>query len=372
MLALGSAAFVLFGVILVLLGACHTGLTESLQLNHMSFGLLGSALSAGIGMGVLVAGPLVDRFPRRPTFLVSTLIVAAALGSVGAEMSFTRAAIHVAGMGFGAGIFDTLLNAVTVERWGEDSVRPMAWLHAMVPAGAIATPWLVATAGGSGEWVTLFRLTGAAFLALALWVACVPLPSPSNEPATPGRGGLGPFLRPAFLALAGVGVAYVGIEAALSMFAVPYASWGLGLTEAHGQRAISAMWLGVLVGRLLMTIPARPFDARAIAVSGAAGALVIGIGVGLGLRQVEWVMGACGLALSGVFPLMISLAGQAIPEARGKAVGVVAGLGSVGGFALPPLTGALADTAGIEVAILSLSGGSLLIAIAGWVAYARA
>ena len=82
-------------------------------------------------------------------------------------------------------------------------------------------------------------------------------------------------------------------------------------------------------------------------------------------------MGACGLALSGVFPLMIALAGQAIPEARGKAVGVVAGLGSVGGFALPPLTGALADLSGIEIAILSLSAWSLAIALAGWAAYAR-
>jgi fucose permease len=372
LLALGSAAFVLFGVVLVLLGVCHVGLTESLHLNHMAFGLLGSALSFGIGAGVLAAGPLVDRFPRRPTFLTSTLIVAAALLSVDAEMSFGRAAMHVAVMGFGAGIFDTLLNAVTVERWGEESVRPMAWLHAMVPAGAIATPWVVAQAGGSSEWTWLFHLTGAAFLALSIWVACVPLPAPANLPATPERGGLAPFLRPTFLALAGVGLAYVGIEAALSMFAVPYAHSGLGLTEGHGQRAISAMWLGVLVGRLLMTLPTRPFDARAIAASGLAGALVIGVGAGLELRQVEWVMGACGLALSGVFPLMISLAGQAIPEARGKAVGVVAGLGSVGGFALPPLTGALADVAGIETAILSLSAWSLAIALAGWAAYARA
>lgn len=372
MLPLGSAAFVLFGVVLVLLGACHTGLVDSLELDHMAFGLLGSALSLGIGLGVLVAGPLVDRFPRRPTFLVSTLIVAAALGSVETDMSFTRAALHIGGMGFGAGIFDTLLNAVTVERWGEHSVRPMAWLHAMVPAGAIATPWLVAYAGGSGEWILLFRGVGVAFLALSVWVACVPLPQPANQLASPGRAGFAPFLRPAFLALAIVGLAYVGIEAALSMFAVPYATVGLGLTEAHGQRAISSMWLGVLVGRLLMTLPRRPFDARAITVSGAAGALVIAGAAWLGLRHIELVMGACGLALSGVFPLMVALAGQAVPEARGKAVGLVAGLGSVGGFALPPLTGALADTAGIEFAILSLSVWAVMISVAGRIAFARA
>ena len=371
LLPLGSAAFVLFGVLLVLLGACHAGLTTSLGLDHMAFGLLGSALSFGIGGGVLVAGPLVDRFPRRPTFLASTLIVAAALGSVEADMSFARSACHVAVMGFGAGIFDTLLNAVTVERWGEHSVRPMAWLHAMVPAGAIGTPWLVALAGGSGEWVFLFRCVGGAFLALSFWVAAVRLPHPANEPAAPDRAGWTPFLRPAFGALAVVGLAYVGLEAALTMFAVPYATAGLDLTEAHGQRAISALWVGVLAGRLMMTLLRSPLDARAIALSGVAGALVIAVAVSLDMRQVELVMGACGLALSGVFPLMVALAGQAVPEARGKAVGLVAGLGSVGGFALPPLTGALADTFGIGFAFLSLSAWALLIAAGGRVAQLR-
>lgn len=370
MLPLGSAAFLLFGVVLVVLGACHDGLVASLGLDHTAFGLLGSSLSAGIGTGVLAAGPLVDRYPRRPLFVLSTLIVAAALGSVEAEMSFSRALLHVAAMGVGAGIFDTLLNALTVERFAERSVRPMAWLHAMVPVGAIATPWLVSQAGGAHQWVELFRAVGAAFLLLTCWVACVALPQPSRRTRANAneRVGVRPFLTPAFLALCTVAIAYVGTEAALTLFAVPY-STELGLGEAHGQRAIGAVWLGILCGRLLMMLPRRRLDARLLMASGTAGAVLIAGGAALGLPQIELMLGACGLALSCVFPLMIALAGQLVPEAPGKAVGLVAGLGSIGGFVLPPLTGAIADATHIGLAIGSLAAWCALIAAAGWVAH---
>ena len=368
MIPLGSAAFLLFGVVLVVLGACHAGITGSLGLSHTAFGWLGSALSAGIAVGVLAAGPLVDRYPRRPIFLASTLIVAAAMGTVGDHMSFTRALLHVAAMGAGAGVFDTLLNAVTVERWGENAVRPMAWLHAMVPVGAMATPWLVHQAGGTAEWIDFFRAVGVAFVALSVWVALVPLPGPASDAGHDETAGTRSFLRPAFVALCVVALAYVGIEAALTLFAVPYATGGLGLTEAHGQRAISAVWLGILLGRLLMMLPSRPLDARTIVAEGIVGAALIATATALGLPWLELVMGAVGLAISGVFPLMIALAGQLVPDSPGKAVGLVAGLGSVGGFVLPPLTGAIADGPGIAVAMGSLAIWCVVIATAGAVA----
>jgi fucose permease len=369
-LPLGSAAFLLFGVVLVVLGACHSGLTSSLGLDHTAFGWLGSALSAGIAGGVLVGGPLVDRHPRRRIFLASTLIVATAMGSVGDEMSFARTLVHVAAMGAGAGVFDTLLNAVTVERWGDRSVRPMAWLHAMVPVGAMATPWLVHETGGAAGWVGFFRLVALAFLVLSVWAAFVPLPSPSGPDPDGGDARGETFLRPAFLALCGVAIAYIGIEAALTLFAVPYATGGLGLEEAHGQRAISAVWLGILTGRLLMMWPSARLDARAIVVEGAIGAVLIASATVLRLGALELVMAVCGLALAGVFPLMIALAGRLVPDAPGRAVGLVAGLGSIGGFAIPPLTGAIADASSIAVAMGSLAGWCGLIAAAGLVAHA--
>jgi fucose permease len=165
-----------------------------------------------------------------------------------------------------------------------------------------------------------------------------------------------------------VAIAYIGIEAALTLFAVPYATGGLGLDEVHGQRAISAVWLGILAGRLLMMWPSGRLDARALVVEGAIGAALVASATLLRVSAIELVMGACGFALAGVFPLMIALAGRLAPESPGRAVGLVAGLGSIGGFAIPPLTGAIADASNIVIAMASLAGWCGLIAVAGGVA----
>ena len=45
-------------------------------------GLLGASLSLGLGLGVLVAGPVVDRLPRRPVFCFATAMTGACLFTV--------------------------------------------------------------------------------------------------------------------------------------------------------------------------------------------------------------------------------------------------------------------------------------------------
>jgi len=283
-------------------------------------------------------------------------------------MTTARAMLHVVAMGVGAGAYDTLLNAVTVERWRECSVRPLGLLHGMVPVGAVATPALVAWAGGSSAWLDVFRATGAAFFALSLWVACVALPAPAHDARDGDAAAASPFLRPAFLALCVVGVTYVGVEAGVTLFAIPFAEGALGLSEMRGSRGISAFWLGILLGRVAMMLPHERFapDGRAIALAGATGAVLLGLGTALRWSALELVLGAAGLALAIVFPLMIALVGQEVPESRGTATGVVAGLGSLGGFALPWFTGALAEAHGIRLGVGSLALWCALVALAGW------
>jgi hypothetical protein len=87
-------------------------------------------------------------------------------------------------------------------------------------------------------------------VAIAGWAACVALPGPEPRAATP-RGGVGTGLPIARLfPIAAIAFAYVGVESAVTMFAVPYASGGLGLDAERGRKAIGVFWLGLLVGRL--------------------------------------------------------------------------------------------------------------------------
>jgi len=353
--AVAALAFVVFGAALVLPGAAQPALAAGLGLDLAASGLVASALSLGLGAGVVAGGPLADRLPRRPVFAGAAALAALAALSLAAFPSFAGALAASVGVGVGAGVYETLLNAAVPERRPQAAAARLSLLHASATLGAgLGAPLLGALAGAAGFTVAYGAL-GAAFAAVALLGLGVRFPPPPGArlpvPAPLALGALAPWMLAAF--------AYVGLETALSVFAAPHALAG-GLDAARGMRALSAFWLGLLAARVAFAALRRPASARQLRAAGAAGAAILAAGV-LGGAAPELVFGATGLALGIVFPVVVLLAGDAAPLRRASAVGVVVGAGALGGFVVPWLAGALGDLAGTGPALLALAGLLLLL-----------
>lgn len=365
MLAIGSLAFFALGIVLVIVGANQAAMARDLGMDLAASGFLGATLALGLGVGVTVAGPLADRFPRRPIFVAACAMTALALLTVGEGMGYARAVAHVAVIGAGCGFYDTLLNATALDRYGARAAPRLALLHAAATAGAVAGPPLVAWSTAGGHWAASFHALGVVYVALGVAAAFVPLPSSISDASRraspdplPARGAL---LGPALLALGAVAFAYVGVENGLTLFAVPWAVDGVGASETTGRNGISVFWFGLLLGRLALVPQRRPLGAGLLAACGFAGALVISGACALARPELVLVMGLAGLALGPVYPMVISLAGRRFPHAAGTAAGLVGGIGALGGFLLPWLTGAVGDRAGVVVAVGALGAWSLLI-----------
>lgn len=371
MIAFGAAGFLVFGVVLVLVGANQAELARDLSLDLSRLGLLGAALALGIGVGVAGSGPLVDRLPRRPFFVGSALLAAGALLLVDASMSFERALVQVLLLGLGIGVHETLFNASLSEVYGGRAAKPLLLVHAAVTVGAMLAPPAIGWLGEHSPWTSWtasFRITGAAELALAGAALLVRFPPPPHAEAA-AHAPLRAVMSPALLPFLVVGFAYVGVESALTLFAVPYATNSLSLSEDAGRTAISALWFGLLTGRLALLAVPRVIDARLLVGAGVAGALVLGGGFGARLPQLALVYAATGLVLGFVFPVMIALAAERFPKARGTATGLVAGAGALGGFAVPWLHGALGDRAGVASALLALVPWCAALAVAAVAAW---
>lgn len=370
-LPFAAVAFSIFGALLVLVGASQAGLSRALGLDLAQTGLLGSALVLGICAGVLIAGPLVDRFARRPIFLLAVLLTAISLGGVTETMGFPRAVVHVLLAGLGGGLYETVLNTIAIERSGERSVRVLTLLHSAATLGAILTPLVVgglaaasgATAG-TPVFLLVFRGVGAAHLVLGLGALGVPFGRPARG-ADARRSGepRASVMNPALAALCVASFAYLGVESAITVFAIPYASEGLGLDPQRGRWAISLFWLGLLAGRIVFAARALPDDARVAGWAGGGAALVWGLGIALDFTHLEALTAVTGFALGGVFPLLVALAGRRASEAPGTAISLVAGLGSLGGFAVPWVTGVVGDRAGIRAAMGGLVALCVVIAL---------
>ncbi len=368
MLLLGSAAFFALGVVLVLVGANQPDMARDLSLDLSASGFLGASLALGLGVGVTVSGPLVDRLPRRPLFVAACLVTALALLTAETGMSYARAIGHVAVVGAGCGFYDTLLNAAAIDRFRDRAARALAVLHAAATAGAVAGPPLVAWTAAGGDWAASFRALGVVFAALAVWAAFVRLPDGAGRQRATGgdrdAAARPPLLGPALVGLGAVAFAYVGVENGLTLFAVPWATAGLALSEAAGRTGISVFWLGLLVGRLPLVALRRPPGAAVLAASGLLGAAILCAAAGLARPELVAVMALAGLALGPVYPVMIALAGRCFPAASGTAAGLVGGAGALGGFLLPWWAGIAGDALGVIPAIGMLGAFCLVIAAA--------
>lgn len=367
LLACCFAIFAVFGVVLVLVGANQDALASALGIGLGESGLVTSVLALGIGAGNAAGGPLADRLPRRALALGSVWVAAAALLGVSHDMSFARLLVQVFALGAGAGVANVVFNVAVVEGSGDRGPRRLLVMHSAATLGAIAGPGLAAALGDPQHWTPSFHAAGLAYLALSLWLWRVPLGAAARAHADAHPDGpprpleLGAFCLAAF--------AYLGVEASLTVFAVPYAGDGLGLPGDRGRAAISAFWLGMLAGRMCALLWRGALDARAVVISGLASALVLTLGAALWTPRVEWLFAAAGLVIGPVFPLVVALGARSLPARPGLATGCLMGLGSLGGFTLPWLAGAVGDRAGVSAAFAVLVAAALLLAGAAALAF---
>ncbi|MFK7896923.1 MAG: sugar MFS transporter [Myxococcota bacterium] len=377
MTALALSSFLAFGALLVLYGANSTELIATLGLDYADLGLLGSMLSLGLGVGIVIAGPVIDRFPRRPLFIAACALVAAATLSLGPETQFSGLLVRTIAIGFGAGFYETVLNALTIEEYEENATRRLLFIHSGASFAAMVSPLLFEAMRSSWgtPWYDTFRIAGVLHVLLIFGALFAPIPKHRSAVARPapseaetalgtpgsvsdpapaaGRVALGTICLATF--------AYVGVESALTIFVADHATSDLGLSASRAAQTISAFWGGLLAGRLSVGLaPRRPGAGTISALASVAALLVFAFGQGL-LPTPELAMAAAGFFLGGVFPVMIGLAGLALPQAAGTAAGLAGGLGSLGGFVIPWLTGKMASAGGLPFALSTLSGWLLLL-----------
>jgi len=234
----------------------------------------------------------------------------------------------------------------------------MTVVHAGATLGAITGPLLVELLAANHHWSASFRLTGLAHLAIAAAAFGLRFPGPPTPDRTSDAASAGVFrvLRSrSLLPFALVAFAYVGIEGAATIFALPYAGDAGGLSEARGRATISALWSGLLVGRLAAAPLVGRHGPRVLLAAGPLAAACLCVGVLAGAHHAAATFAAVGLALGGVFPVMISLAAQQFPDAPGTAAGLAAGAGALGGAAIPWITGLIGDGVSVTAAVGSLA-----------------
>jgi len=146
---------------------------------------------------------------------------------------------------------------------------------------------------------------------------------------------------------------YVGAEVAIGSLIVSYLmqASALGLPEQAAGKHVPFYWGGAMVGRFLGAGLLRVVSPGKVLAGVAAGAMALIALSANSLGAVSgWALLAIGLCNSIMFPTIFSLASEGLGRRAAEGSGVIC-VAIVGGAAIPPLTGQLADHASLRLAL---------------------
>jgi fucose permease len=318
-------------------------------LTQEELGRLGAIAFFGLCIGILITGPLADRWGAKPFAQAGNVLLI--LGLVGMYLApgyfLFGCAVFV--LGFGAGILDMVLSPVVAALNPTRRSAAMNWLHSFYCVGAVVTilAGTLALQFGLG-WRTACLILIP--LPLALLAAFAPLPFPPMA-SEQNRMRLRTLIRETWFLIAMAAIFLGGAtELGMAQWLPAYAEIGLGYAPWIGGGALLLFSVAMAVGRMgvgAMEARLNPFQIM----TWACGSTVILFLLGSFL-PVPWLaLAACilaGFTGSCLWPTMLAVTADNYPEGGASMFGALATLGNAGGIVMPWVIGWTADLSNLH------------------------
>ncbi|HEY9618095.1 MAG TPA: MFS transporter [Microcoleaceae cyanobacterium] len=276
-------------------------------------------------------------------------------------------------LGLGIGLIDAGINTyIASDRTHADLT---GFLHAFYGIGALLGPAIATTLLAIGlHWRQVYQVFAAvvAVLIVGLGWAVLSRYAPMRRQATHAAASahlnLRVALRTPIVLMAGLLLLiYVGMESTVGNWAYSVQAVGRGTPAMVAGYSVSAYWLGLTLGRLVMGHLVRRLGADRL-LSWCLGLLAIALLIWWQLPQAWFVLPVIGFALGPIFPTTIWLMPQRVATALvPAAIGFMTSVASLGAAMIPTSMGWLATRSSLEIIpalLLPLVG--LLVMLHGW------
>jgi MFS family permease len=341
-------------------------LVASRRLTPAALGLA-LAVMAATSIGALAAaGPLADRFGRRPLAVAG----AAGFGTAFALLALIEAPVALwptmVLYGLSSGCLDLAANAVGADYERSHRVHAMIRLHAGFSAAAAVAALGAALLAEATSAPAAYGTVAALYVVLAALLVRAPLPPHVEVAETEPAGSRRDLLRvPSItIAVALCTICFFGdgaIEGYAALFLRDVLESGALLTGA----ALASFHGASLVGRLVSARLADAHGERWV-LTGAGLLAGAGMAVTVGARApalAAFGLLVVGFALAPVIPTALSLAGRSAPGRSGTAVSLVTTVGYSAFVAGPPLVGVLAEATSLRTALVPVVASTAAIAL---------
>jgi len=368
--------FVMVGVSAGVAGVLLPAQMRDYGVDRTTIGITFFVFSAGFMLAGSSAGALVHRLGPRVALAVGSSAFAACAFYMATRPSFPALVTVQLALGYGVGVLESVLNAY-LARLPRATPR-LNQLHAFFGVGALIGPLLAAWMLRSWPWPRVYLVIAVLIVPLLASVLLIFPKSalPAGEAASvkeKGHHGLlratardrGVLLGALFLAV------YVGLE-------ISFGNWGFSfLVDGRGQPqlvagyAVSGYWLGLTVGRFVISRAASRIGLGEV---GMTSTCLAGIVAAIGLI---WLVSApvlasvcialLGFFLGPIFPTTMVITPR-LTEDRlvPTAIGFMNGVSVGGGCLLPWLAGTITQAEGLTTLIPFCAGLAGLLLLIWW------
>ncbi len=343
LLCYGAMACLAIGINLVPVFLTTIGQTFG-GLSQEQLGRLGASAFAGLVIGILITGPLADRWGAKPFALGGLGLIALSLIGLAEAPTYAWTGVAVFLLGLGAGQIDMVLSPVVAALNPERRSAAMNWLHSYYCIGAVLT---VLAGTLSLHLGISWRNACLAQVVLPVGLLCAFLPL--RFPPMVSESGRQPFstlLRSRWFLAALLAIFLGGAtELAMAQWLPAYAEKALGYPAWVGGAGLLAFSLAMAVGRMAVGASGtrwNPYDLMAWSC-----ALSVVLFLAAAFAPHPAVALACCIAAgftgSCLWPTMLAVAADRNPDGGASMFGALAALGNAGGIVMPWLVGWIAD-----------------------------
>jgi fucose permease len=364
----GFLGVFVWGSIAGLLGAILPSLRERAGISLDQSGAMFVALSTGLVVASLVAGPLIDRIGKKPVLCVAVSLVVAALLSFEFANAVPLLLLLAFVMGAGGSALVTASHALVADLNADHRASALNLLDFFFGIGAFVTPFAIVPLQQSGGLAAvLFALAALATLVL-VYLLSVPFPRDARTRDFSLAHALGLAGSPRFLLPALLIFLYVGTEQSVWDWQVTYFMRHLATDNITAARMLSVFPIAIMIGRLInnrVLLRVSPYPVLVGSTIGAAMSFVLTMvapSPAIGLVTLF----LAGLFMASVFPTTLGVLSGRFPDRSGTALGLAITCGWIGSVGISPTFGFVAQRADYATAYLVIVGGAVaMCAVAG-------
>lgn len=319
--AAACIGLLLFGMTLLIPGSILPELNKSFKLSQE---LIGGVLPAGILLGSLVFGPIVDRYGYKLLLIASILITALAVEGIAYASSSQMLYTCFFFIGFGGGIINGVTSALVADISSENKGASLSLLGVSYGIGALGMPLLLGALTKSFSYNTTLAVVGLIMLIPVLLFFTLKFPSPKQAQGFPLKEGIKLLKEPVLLLTSFFLFFQSGIESLMNIWTTSFLQYKLKVTTEQGLFALSFILVGLTVGRLIGGLLMKKLSSFLILVISllfvVAGNIIL-----LQTQSYNMAFAALiftGLGLAAGFPVMLGYIGQLYAKLSGTAFSI--------------------------------------------------